>query len=112
MIALPIIETTNANDLFKSFGTGLFSASKNGFNSFFIPLLVKYMVDAKFLLEKIVIEQNLDKETYTRLKNQLGICYILEKDLTIITRLKLLLSNLPFKVFKLMLFYFFKKIKE
>ena len=46
------------------------------------------------------------------LKNQLGICYILEKDLTIITRLKLLLSNLPFKVFKLMLFYFFKKIKE
>lgn len=76
------------------------------------PLLVKYMVDAKFLLEKIVIEQNLDKETYTRLKNQLGICYILEKDLTIITRLKLLLSNLPFKVFKLMLFYFFKKIKE
>lgn len=76
------------------------------------PLLVKYMVDAKFSLEKIVIEQNLDKETYTRLKNQLGICYILEKDLTIITRLKLLLSNLPFKVFKLMLFYFFKKIKE
>ena len=76
------------------------------------PLLVKYMVDAKFLLEKIVIEQNLDKETYTRLKNQLGICYILEKDLTIITRLKLLLSNLPFKVFKLMLFYFFKKIMK
>ena len=70
------------------------------------------MVDAKFLLEKIVIEQNLDKETYTRLKNQLGICYILEKDLTIITRLKLLLSNLPFKVFKLMLFYFFQKIKR
>ena len=61
------------------------------------PLLVKYMVDAKFLLEKIVIEQNLDKETYTRLKNQLGICYILEKDLTIITRLKLLLSICPLK---------------
>ena len=43
-MALPIIETTNANDLFKSLGTGLFSASKNGFNSFFIPLLVKYII--------------------------------------------------------------------
>ena len=44
IIVLPIIETTNANDLFKSFGTCLFSASKNGFNSFFIPLLVKYII--------------------------------------------------------------------
>ena len=42
--ALPIIETTNANDLLSNFGTFLFSASKNGFNSFFIPLLVKYII--------------------------------------------------------------------
>ena len=41
---LTIADITNANDLFKSFGIGLFSFSKNGFNPFFIPLFVKYII--------------------------------------------------------------------
>ena len=44
MITLAIAATINVIDLFGSFGTSLFSCSKNGFSPFLIPLFVKYKI--------------------------------------------------------------------
>src|SRR5699024_8978918 len=43
-ITLTIADITSANDLFNNLGISFFSFSKNGFNPFFIPLFVKYII--------------------------------------------------------------------
>ena len=53
---LTITDVTNDIDLFNNFGISFFSFSKNGFNPFFIPLFVKYIImyNSTKLIPKII----------------------------------------------------------
>lgn len=71
------------------------------------PFLVKYMMDAKFLLQKKVIEHKIGKLEYSQLQKEMGLRFLFWKKISTITRLKILLSNLPYGMFKLLMFHTF-----
>ena len=56
IITLTIAEIIKVIDLFGNLGISFFSCSKNGFNPFFIPLFVKYIIVLKITKLIAIIE--------------------------------------------------------
>ena len=75
------------------------------------PLLIKYMIDTKYLLRRILVEQDMNDEMYTKLGKEMGGCYTFRKGLTNLTRAKILLSNLPFGIFKFLTSHIYNTTK-
>lgn len=69
--------------------------------------LVKYMVDEKLSIQRKIIDLGVDNEDYVRVKNTLKLSCIFKKGLSNWVRLKIVISNLPIKMFVLM--FHFKK---
>lgn len=64
------------------------------------PLLISYMVNRKFALQKKIVELKIGSMNYSNVKRELGKRYGFKRGITYFSRIKILLSNLPFGLFK------------
>ncbi|WP_077155031.1 glycosyltransferase family 2 protein [Bacteroides bouchesdurhonensis] len=67
------------------------------------PLLVNYMLSEKLSLQKKIVIQRPDRKLYAALRVKLPITYVINKKTSLFVKMKLVLSNLPFSLFKLII---------